>query len=87
MYIIELVLKFTPFPLSVQRMELASAQSLYSQIIKAIQQGHPKLLELTCEKVDGKKIAVLVDEIIGIQIYEKTSSSSGNKKPGFSFEN
>ena len=45
------------------------------------------MLEITCEKVEDKKITVLVSEIIAVQIYEKTSSSGTSKRPGFSFQN
>ncbi len=86
MYCIEITLKFSPFPLVVQRKELNKAENLYSQIRESINKSQPKLLELTCEKVENKKIAVLVDEIIAVQVYEKTASGGGSKRPGFSFE-
>ena len=72
-------------PLVVQRKEHVDAQRLYSEVADAIQKGNQRLLELTCEKVEDKKITVLVSEISAVQIYEKTSSSS-SKRPGFSFQ-
>ena len=51
-----------------------------------MKKGNNKLLELTCEKVDEKRITVLVSEIIAVQIYEKTSSSGSSKRPGFSLQ-
>ena len=87
MYCIELTIKLSPLPLMVQRKEHLDAKRLYSEIIDSIQKGNPKLLELTCEKVEDKKITVLVSEIIAVQIYEKTSSSGSSKRPGFSFQN
>ena len=86
MYVIELALKLSPLPLSVQLKELANAQALYKQVCECLKKGQPSLLELTCEKVEGKKIAVLMSEISAVQIYEKTAASSGSKRPGFSFE-
>ena len=71
-------------PLIVQRKKHEDAQKLYAEIIEIIQQGNQRLLEITCEKVEDKKIAVLVTEIIAIQIYEK-NSGGGSKPPGFSF--
>ena len=56
----------------------------FFDILDSIQKGNPRLLELTCEKVEDKKITVLVSEIIAVQIYEKTSSSGSSKRPGFS---
>ena len=86
MYVIELALKLSPFPLSVQRKELANAESLYSLIRESIEKAEPKMLELTCEQVDEKKLTVLVSEIQAVQIYEKTAMGAGSKRPGFSFE-
>ena len=83
MYCIELTIKLTPMPLLVQRKELGDAQRLYSEVVDAIQKGNQRLLELTCEKVEDKKITVLVSEITAVQIYEKTSTGT-SKRPGFS---
>ena len=84
MYNIELIIKLSPLPLTVQRKKDEDAKKLYSEIIDVMQKGNQKLLELTCEKVEDKKISVLVSEIIAVQIYEKTSSSGSSKRPGFS---
>ncbi|WP_269612068.1 hypothetical protein [Prochlorococcus marinus] len=86
MYCIELTIKLSPMPLVVQRKEHGDAQRLYSEVIDSIRKGNERLLELTCEKVEDKKITVLVSEITAVQIYEKTSSST-SKPPGFSFQN
>ena len=85
MYCIELTIKLNPLPLVVQRKDHGDAQRLYSAVIDSIKKGNQRLLELTCEKVEDKKITVLVSEISAVQIYEKTSSSS-SKRPGFSFQ-
>ena len=87
MYSIELTIKLSPFPLIVHRKEYGDAQRLYSELIDTIKKGNQRLIELTCQKVEGKKITVLVSEIIAVQIYEKTSSSGGSKRPGFSLQN
>ncbi len=73
-------------PLVVQRKEHGDAQRLYSEVIDSIKKGNQRLIELTCEKVDDKKITVLVSEITAVQIYEKTSGST-SKRPGFSLQN
>ena len=83
MYCIELTIKLSPMPLLVQRKEHADAQRLYSEVVDAIQKSNQRLLELTCEKVEDKKITVLVSEITAVQIYEKTSTGT-SKRPGFS---
>ena len=86
MYCIELTIKLSPMPLVVQRKEHVEAKRLYSDVVDSIKNGHPSLLELTCEKVEDKRITVLVSEITAVQIYEKTSSST-SKRPGFSLQN
>ena len=84
MYSLELTIKLSPLPLIVQRKEHGDAKRLYSEVIDTIQKGNQRLLELTCEKVEDKRITVLVSEIIAVQIYEKTSSAGSSKRPGFS---
>jgi len=86
-YSIELTIKLSPLPLIVQRKDKGDAQRLYAEVIDVIQKGNQKLIELTCEKVEDKKITVLISEIIAVQIYEKTSSSGSSKRPGFSIQN
>ncbi|CAI8164843.1 MAG: hypothetical protein AB8A46_00725 [Prochlorococcus sp.] len=86
MYVIELALKLSPLPVSVQRKELKDAEALYQQVRHCLEQGQPRLLELSCEKVDEKKVTVLVSELLAVQLYEKTAASGGSKRPGFSFE-
>ena len=85
MYCIELTIKLSPIPLIVQRKEHEEAKSIYSEVVDYLNKGNQKLIELTCEKVEDKKVAVLVSEISAVQIYEKTSSST-SKRPGFSFQ-
>ena len=51
-----------------------------------MEQAQPRLLELTCEQVEDKKVTVLVQEVLAVQIYEKTGATGGTKRPGFSFE-
>ena len=85
MYVIELALKLSPLPLSVQRKKIGDAQSLYKKVRQCMEKGQPRLLELTCEKVTDKKVAVLVQEVLAVQMYEKTAATGGTKRPGFSF--
>ena len=86
MYSIEVTIKLSPLPLIVQRKEHGDAKRLYSEVIDTIQKGNQKLIELTCEKVSDKRITVLASEITAVQIYEKTSSGGGSKRPGFSIQ-
>ena len=85
MHIIEISLKFTPMPMSVQRKEEADAQAVYQQVLGAINAGSPSVLELTCEHQPEKKLALLTSEIAAVQTYEKSGASTGGKRPGFAF--
>ena len=86
MYVIELALRMSPMPVSVQRKEQNAAEEVYQQVRTALEQVQPRLLELTCEKVDGKRLSVLTSDLLAVQIYEKTAASSGSKRPGFSLD-
>ena len=86
-YCIELAIKLNPIPLVVQRKKQEDAKRLYAEILHKIQKNNERFLEITCEKVEDKKISVLVSEIIAVQIYEKTSSAGSSKRPGFSLQN
>ena len=86
MYVIELALRMSPVPVSVQRKEHGDAEALYQQIRQALEQGQPRMLELTCEKVEGKKVTVLISEVLAVQLYEKTAATGGSKRPGYSFD-
>ena len=85
-YVIELALRMSPMPVSVQRKERDAAEAVYQQVRTTLEHGQPRLLELTCEKVDGKRLSVLTSEILAVQFYEKTAATSGSKRPGFSFD-
>ena len=85
-YVVELALRMSPMPISVQRKESGDAESVYQQVRQALEQGQPRLLELTCEKVEGKRLSVLTSDVLAVQIYEKTAASGGSKRPGFSLD-
>jgi hypothetical protein len=86
MYVIELSLRLSPMPVAVQRKELDAARSLYGEVRQAIESGHPKLLELSCEKDEQKRISLLSAEILAVQMFEKSSTAGGGKRPGFSLD-
>ena len=86
MYVVELSIKLNPMPLAVQRKELADAEALYHQIKGSLESGNPKLLELTCEKEESKRVSLLSSEVVAVQLYEKSAIGGGGKRPGFSFD-
>jgi hypothetical protein len=73
-------------PVAVQRKELADAEALYGQVRQALETGSPRVLELTCEKEEDKRISLLSSELVAVQLYEKSATGSGGKRPGFSFD-
>ncbi|MGD1867332.1 MAG: hypothetical protein ACFB0D_22515 [Phormidesmis sp.] len=85
MYIVELALKHTAMPLTVQKTDKEDAEAAYQSVMSAISSGNPVLLELTCDKVTDKKIAIAVSELAAVQVYEKSGAggAGGGRAPGF----
>ena len=86
MYSLELSLRYSPFPLSIQKKELEEAKRIFDEIKTSMNETVEthKFIELKCDKVQDKLIAVRAKEIISVQIYEKSSVAGGAKRPGFS---
>ena len=80
---VDLTLKFSPLPVSVQRKEKDAAEALYQAIIGAMQSTSPQLLELTCDKQTEKKVAIMSDQISAVIISEKDGAAAAGKVPGF----
>ena len=85
-YVVELSLKLSPMPVAVQRKEQSDAEHVYHQVKQAMESGMPRLLELTCEKEESKRITLLSSEVVAVQTYEKSAVGGGSKRPGFSFD-
>ncbi len=84
MYIVELALKHTALPLTVQKQDKEAAEAAYQEVLLALSSGDPVTLELTCDKVTDKKIAIAVSELAAVQIYEKSGSAGASgRAPGF----
>lgn len=80
---IDLTLKYTPIPISVQRKETEEADALYDKIISAMRAPTPALIELTCEKQTEKKVAVMSDQISAVIVSQKDGSAAAGRVPGF----
>lgn len=83
MFSIDMIVKNTPVSLSVQRKSAEDAEAVYQQVVEAIRNSQPHVLELTCEKNPEKKVAVLSSEISGVVISQKSGASSTGRSPGF----
>ena len=87
MFTLELSLRYSPFPISIQKKEYDDVLRLYEQIKNAMSENADTvLIDLTCDKIKSKSITVLSKEIIAVQIYEKSAIAGGSKRPGFSLE-
>tara|TARA_Y100001933_G_C18708951_1_gene442390 strand:- start:38 stop:304 length:267 start_codon:yes stop_codon:yes gene_type:complete len=87
MYTIELTLRYSPFPISIQKKGYEETLNIFNEIKNIMSDPNTNnLIELNCEKMKGKIISVLGREIIAIQIYEKSAIAGGSKRPGFSLE-
>ena len=86
MYSLELSLRYSPFPLSIQKKEYDDVIKIYDEIKNSMNESAEttNLIELRCDKVQDKLIAVKAREVISVQIYEKSSVAGGSKRPGFS---
>jgi hypothetical protein len=83
MFSIDIIVKNTPVSLSVQRKLADDAEAVYQQVVEAIRNSQPQILELTCEKNPEKKIAVVSSEISGVVISQKSGTASTGRAPGF----
>ncbi len=86
MFTIDVTLKNTPVPLSVQKKSAEDAEALYQTLVTAIKSADSAVLELTCDQQSGKKISVIGSEIAAIQVSGKPSASTASgRPPGFAF--
>ena len=87
MFTLDLSLRYSPFPISIQKKDHDDLLRIFEQIKKAMRENSDSvLIDLTCDKMSSKSISVLSREIIAVQIYEKSAIAGGSKRPGFSLE-
>ena len=65
MYSLEISLKYSPFPLSIQKKEYEDVKRIYEEIKNSMRGSSDEsaLIELNCEKVKDKLITVLAKEV------------------------
>lgn len=83
MFTIDLTLKNTPVPLSVQRKSAEEAEATYQEILKAMSAESPKLIELSCDHQADKKIGVLSNQIGAVMVSQKSGAAGAGRVPGF----
>jgi hypothetical protein len=77
MFTIELNLRGNPVPIIINRKDQEGADSLYQLLTEGMEGRGEKVLHLSCERQEGRKIAVLSSEILAVQISSKTGTPSG----------
>ena len=83
MYTIEVMMKGSPMVLAVQKKEVDDAQALYRQLVDAQNAGSPTLIEMSCDKDEGKKVSVRTQEMIAVQLSEKAGGAGQSGAAGF----
>jgi hypothetical protein len=83
MFTIDIIVKYVPVPLSVQRKTEEDAIAVYNQVLDMMRSDTPQLLELHCEKMPDKKVAILSSEISAVQISQKSGTTTTGRPPGF----
>ncbi|MCS6959222.1 MAG: hypothetical protein RMK91_04155 [Pseudanabaenaceae cyanobacterium SKYGB_i_bin29] len=77
MFTIEINLRSNPVPVIIMRKDQEGADQLYHTLVQAMQGEGEKVLQLTCDKQEGRKIAVLGAEILAVQLSSKTGAPTG----------
>jgi hypothetical protein len=83
MFTIDLTIKNTALPISVQKKEAQDADAVYQEVVAAMRSDAPKLIELTCDKQEGKKVAVLSSSIGAVILSQKDGAAAAGRVPGF----
>lgn len=72
MFTIDLTLKNTPFPVSVQRKSAEEAEAVYKQILETMRSGTPDIVELTCDRQGEKKLPSVLVKFLEYRCLRKT---------------
>ncbi len=84
MFTIDLTVRNTAFPASVERKTLEDAEAIYQLVLSAMRSGNPDIIELESEGKVEKKIAIRATEISGVQMTKREGAAGGGgKTPGF----
>ncbi|MDJ0531457.1 MAG: hypothetical protein QNJ70_03010 [Xenococcaceae cyanobacterium MO_207.B15] len=83
MYTIDIVVRNTPLPISIERKEADDAEQVYQQVLSAMKSESFQIVELTCEKQEGKKVAIVSSAIVAAIVSQKSGSAATGRTPGF----
>lgn len=82
MHSINIIVRNTALPISIERKELDDAEKVYQEILSAMKAENPQVLELTCEKQEGKKVAIDSSAIVAA-VMSQNSGANPNRAAGF----
>ena len=82
MHTLNIIVKNSPLPISIQRKEAADADKAYQQIMSAMSTASPAVIELTCEKQEGKKVAIASAAIAAVVMSQDTGANA-SRAAGF----
>ncbi len=83
MYTIDIIVRNTALPISIEKKEADEAENVYQQVLSAMNSGQTQVLELTCDKQEGKKVAVVSDSIVATIISQKSGATATGRAAGF----
>ena len=83
MYTIDIIVRNTALPISIEKKEADEAENVYQQVLSAMNSGQTQVLELTCDKQEGKKVAVVTDSIVATIISQKSGAAATGRAAGF----
>ena len=82
MHTINVVVRNTAVPISIEKKEAEAAQKIYQEITAAMTSDQASVIELTCEKQEGKKVAILSTTIAAVVVME-SAGANANRAAGF----
>jgi hypothetical protein len=83
MLTIDVMLKNSPLPVSVQKKDQEAAEALYNQLLATMKSKEVEVIELKCEKETNKTVAILSDQISAVIMSEKSGSATTGRGAGF----
>ncbi|MGK7896826.1 MAG: hypothetical protein AB4372_25240 [Xenococcus sp. (in: cyanobacteria)] len=83
MYTIDIIVRNTAIPISIDKKEADVAEQVYQQVLSAMNSTETQVLELTCEKQEGKKVAVVSDSIVATIVSQKSGATATGRAAGF----
>ena len=82
MHTINIIVRNTAIPISIEKKEEEEAQNVYQELISAMKAENTQVIELTCDKQEGKKVAISSSAIVAA-VMSQTSGANNNRAAGF----